>query len=62
MRLGEDSRLELQELRFAGGKVVEPNRAGLAQGLCAFANSYGGVSILGVGNQTREAQMPISAE
>lgn len=48
IRLGEDSFLELKEVRFAGHKVSAPHRDSLADELAAFANSQGGVCVLGV--------------
>ena len=54
IRLGEDSYLELKEVRFAGGKVIAPNRESLADELAAFANSRGGVCVFGVDDKTRE--------
>ncbi len=54
IRLGEDSYFEMEEVRFAGKKVRAPNRASLADELAAFANSGGGVCVLGVGDRTRE--------
>jgi predicted HTH transcriptional regulator len=54
IRLGEDSFLELKEARFSGAKVSSPHRDALADGLAAFANSQGGVMILGVDDKTRE--------
>jgi ATP-dependent DNA helicase RecG len=53
IRLGEDSFLELKEVRFAGEKVAAPHRDSLADELAAFANSRGGVCVLGV-DDTRE--------
>ncbi|MEN9864662.1 MAG: hypothetical protein RL748_252 [Pseudomonadota bacterium] len=53
IRLGEDSFLELKEVRFSGEKVSAPHRDSLADELAAFANSRGGVCVLGV-NDTRE--------
>ena len=53
IRLGEDSYLELKEVRFAGQKVIAPHRDSLADELAAFANSRGGVCVLGV-DDTRE--------
>ena len=43
IRLGEDSFLELKEVKFAGGKVRGPSQDRLADELAAFANSSGGV-------------------
>ena len=54
IRLGEDSFLELKEIRFAGDRVTAPHRDSLADGLAAFANSRGGVCVLGVEDGTRE--------
>lgn len=54
IRLGEDSTLELKELRFAGEKVSAPRREQLADELAAFANARGGTCLLGVEDATRE--------
>lgn len=54
IRLGEDSFLELKEVRFAGGRVRGPEQNDLADELAAFANSRGGVLLLGVHDRTRE--------
>jgi len=54
IRLGEDSFLELKEVRFAGERVRGPRQDDLADELAAFANSRGGVLLLGVRDRTRE--------
>jgi predicted HTH transcriptional regulator len=54
IRLGEDSFLELKEVRFAGEKVRGPSQDDLADELAAFANSAGGVLLLGVEDKSRE--------
>lgn len=54
IRLGEDSFLELKEVKFAGGRVRGPTQDDLADELAAFANSAGGVLLLGVEDATRE--------
>lgn len=54
IRLGEDSFLELKEVRFAGGKVRGPTQDALADELAAFANGSGGVLLLGVEDTRRE--------
>lgn len=54
VRLGEDSFLELKEVRFAGGKVRGPTQNDLADELAAFANTRGGVVLLGVDDATRQ--------
>lgn len=54
IRLGEDTFLELKEVKFAGGKVRGPTQDGLADELAALANSAGGVLLLGVEDTSRE--------
>jgi predicted HTH transcriptional regulator len=54
IRLGEDSFFELKEVRFAGDRVAAPHRDSLADSLAAFANSRGGVCVLGVDDSTRK--------
>ena len=52
--LGEDTFLELKEVRFAGNKLTAPHRDSLADELASFANSSGGVCLLGVTDRSRE--------
>ena len=52
--LGESTYLEFKEVRFSGGRVAEPKRDKLADGLAALANSRGGVLVLGVEDKTHE--------
>jgi predicted HTH transcriptional regulator len=54
IRLGEDSFLELKEVRFAGSKLRGPAQDVLADELAAFANTAGGVLLLGIEDTTRE--------
>jgi len=54
IRLGESSFLEFKEVRLSGGKVTGPHSNSLADELAAFANSRGGVLVLGVSDNTRE--------
>ena len=54
IRLGEDSYLEYKETRFSGARVSNPSRNSLADELAAFANSRGGVFVLGVEDATGE--------
>ena len=54
IRLGEDSFLELKEVRFAGSRVTAPHRDSLADELAAFANGRGGVCVLGIDDRTRD--------
>lgn len=59
IRLGEDSFLELKEARFAGHKVTAPHRDSLADELAAFANSRGGVCVLGVDDAREVLGIPL---
>lgn len=54
IRLGEDSFLELKEVRFAGGNLRGPTQDVLADELAGFANSAGGVLLLGVEDTHRQ--------
>jgi len=54
IKLGEDSFLELKEVRFAGDKIRGPSQVNLADEMAAFANSAGGVLVLGVEDKSRE--------
>ncbi|MCY4628829.1 MAG: putative DNA binding domain-containing protein [Acidobacteria bacterium] len=54
IRLGEDGGLELKEVRFQGKRIAGPRRDDLADDLAAFANSRGGVVVLGVRDSSRE--------
>jgi predicted HTH transcriptional regulator len=59
IRLGEDSFLELKEVRFAGARVTAPHRDSLADELAAFANSRGGVCVLGVDDEREILGIPL---
>lgn len=48
VRLGEDTDLELKEVRFRGDTIVGPRRRDLADVCAAFANSNSGRLVLGV--------------
>jgi len=54
IRLGEDADLELKEVRVQGQKVTAPGRSDLADELAAFANSRGGVCLLGVDDSSKD--------
>jgi len=54
IKLGGDSFLELKDVRFAGDRIRGPEQDALADELAAFANSRGGVLLLGVDDETRD--------
>jgi predicted HTH transcriptional regulator len=51
--LGEDSSLELKDLRFKGKQISSPHKSSMADGLAAMANTANGVFVLGVDDKTR---------
>ena len=53
IRLGEDSSLELKDLRYKGTQVNDPHRSSMADELAAMANTANGVFVLGVDDKTR---------
>lgn len=53
IRLGEDSSLELKDLRYKGNQVNDPHRNSMADELAAMANTANGVFILGVDDKSR---------
>lgn len=59
IRLGEDTFLELKEVRFAGQRISAPHRDGLADELAAFANGRGGVCVLGVDDAREVLGVPL---
>ncbi|MCE2917348.1 MAG: ATP-binding protein [Rubrivivax sp.] len=59
IRLGEDTYLELKEVRFAGHRVSAPHRNALADELAAFANGRGGVCVLGVDDAREVLGLPL---
>ena len=59
IRLGEDSFLELKEVRFADGEIRGPRQDALADELAAFANSGGGVLLLGVDDEREVSGIPV---
>lgn len=59
IRLGEDTFLELKEVRFAGQRVSAPHRDGLADELAAFANGRGGACVLGVDDAREVLGVPL---
>ena len=55
IRLGEDGATGCREVAFSGGKIAEPDRDELADELAAFANARGGMLVLGVAGEARQA-------
>ncbi len=53
IQLGEDSRLELKDVRFNGNSVSSPNSRSMADELAAMANSCSGVFVLGVDDKSK---------
>ena len=53
IRLGEDSSLELKDVRLSGDRVAAPGRDDFADELAAMANGRGGTAVLGVDDGTR---------
>src|SRR4051812_47402272 len=54
IKLGEDSFMELKEVRLAGTRITGPTRDDLADELAAFANTKGGVCVLGIEDKPRD--------
>lgn len=54
IRPGEDKSLECKDIRFRGGRISNPGRAGLADELAAFANTCDGAVVLGVDERARD--------
>ena len=54
IELGEDSQLELKEVVFSGEVVKGPSRADLADEIAAFANTRGGILVLGVSDKAKD--------
>jgi predicted HTH transcriptional regulator len=56
IQLGEDGRLEFKAVQFRGERITGPHADGLADELAAFANSSGGVLILGFDEVRKQPQ------
>ena len=55
IRLGKDGATECREVAFSCGEIAGPGRDELADELAAFANARGGMLVLGVSGETRQA-------
>ena len=55
IRLGKDGATECREVVFSRGEIAGPGRDELADELAAFANARGGMLVLGVAGETRQA-------
>ncbi|MCK9521770.1 MAG: putative DNA binding domain-containing protein [Proteobacteria bacterium] len=51
--LGEDSVLELKEVKFSGNNVVGPHKDGMADELAAMANTTSGIIVMGVDDKSK---------
>jgi predicted HTH transcriptional regulator len=54
IRLGEDSGLEMKEVRMSGNSLAGPKPNDLADEIAAFANTKGGVLVLGVDDKSKD--------
>ncbi len=54
IRLGEVTSLDLRTVRLKDGQVSDPKHDELADELAAYANTHGGVPVLGVDDKTRD--------
>ncbi len=53
IHLGEDSSLELKDLRFGANKVISPSQDSMADELAAMANTTDGVVVLGIDDKSK---------
>ena len=56
IKMGEDGSLEMKTVRFRHRKISGPHANSLADELACFANSSGGVVVLGIDDETHEPQ------
>jgi predicted HTH transcriptional regulator len=56
LRLGEDSAYEFKAVSIQGGKVKSPHKDSIADEISAFANTSGGIIVLGVHDKTKEVE------
>ena len=53
IRLGEDSSYEFKKVTFKGTKIEGPSQKDLADEIAAFANTKGGIILLGVNDKVQ---------
>ena len=53
IRLGEDSSLELKNLKYKENQVNDPHRNSMADELAAMANTTNGIIVLGVDDKLK---------
>jgi predicted HTH transcriptional regulator len=53
IHFGEDSSLELKDLRYKGNQIAEPRRDDIADEFAAMANSFSGVIVFGVDDKSK---------
>lgn len=53
IRLGEDSSLELKDLRYKKNQVSEPRRDDIADEFAAMANSFSGLFVFGIDDKSK---------
>jgi predicted HTH transcriptional regulator len=56
IRLGEDSAYEFKAITLERNKVTQPHSNSIADELAAFANTSGGILVLGVNDKTRNIE------
>ncbi len=56
IRLGEDSAYEFKSIAFNHNKITAPHRDSIANEIAAFANTSGGIIVLGVDDTIHEVQ------
>lgn len=53
IRIGEDTTIELKDIRFKGNRVFDPHDKSMADELAAMANTASGVFLLGIDDKTK---------
>lgn len=56
IRLGEDSAYEFKSVSIAGNKIKAPHADSVADEVAAFANTSGGILVLGINDKTLEVE------